>query len=192
VKQAESVSALLNAWNDLDIIAMGNLVTVSLNGKRVAEYTDATGWFGSGAIGLNVWGTSTVQFKEVLIQELPGDGKQGMRPANHLQPGSAWEGTWTFEDPGMAGEQHPYRFIVTERSGDRFKAESVFGSAGVRGKVEGTIQGDQIEYEDTGEKPHHFSMTGRIQASQVKFRFQGAGGQGNPRFGKGQVTLQEK
>ena len=130
-----------------------------------------------------------------MIEEFEGDGEQGnakgpgaVQPADHLQLGSTWEGSWTFEDPGFAGQEGPYRFIVTERSGDRFKAESVF-STNFRGKVDGTIQGDRIEYEDTGEKPYHFSMTGTLHANQIKFRFQGTGSQGNARFGKGAVTL---
>src|SRR5262249_21358749 len=32
-----------------------------------------------------------------------------------FQPGSTWEGSWTFEDPGFAGQMHPYRLTITER-----------------------------------------------------------------------------
>jgi len=197
-KQAEPAPAAVEAWNTLDITAVKNRITTSVNGRVVGEYTDPSGWYGSGEIALAIRGVSAAHFQEVMIEELQGDGEQGntkgpgtVQPADHLQPGSTWEGSWTFEDPGFAGREQPYRFVVTERSGDRFKAESVF-SSNIRAKVEGTIRGDRIEYEDTGEKPHHFSMTGTLQANQIKFRFQGTGGQGNARFGKGAVILQEK
>jgi hypothetical protein len=52
--QAEAVPAPLNVWNTLEIKADWNRITASVNEKKVAEYTDASGWYSSGAIALNV------------------------------------------------------------------------------------------------------------------------------------------
>ncbi len=54
-----------------EVTAVRKRVTVSLNSKRVADYTSSTGWYGSGAIALNLWGISVVQFQRVVIEILP-------------------------------------------------------------------------------------------------------------------------
>ena len=70
-KMAESVPTPLNEWNNLDVTALRNRVTVAVNGRRVAEYTDASGWYAAGAIAVSAWPKSVVQFQEILIEELP-------------------------------------------------------------------------------------------------------------------------
>ena len=75
-KQAEMQPASRGEWNTLEIRAVRNRVTTSLNGRLVAEFTDATGWYGSGAIGLYLRGDATARFREIRIQELAEDGGQ--------------------------------------------------------------------------------------------------------------------
>jgi serine/threonine protein kinase len=69
--RAEPISVAVNVWNTLDITAIGNRITTSVNGRRVAEYLDASGWYGAGGIGFVVWGNSVLQFQDIMIQELP-------------------------------------------------------------------------------------------------------------------------
>ena len=68
---AEPVPAPLKSWNRLDILAVKNRITVSLNGKRVVEYIDSSGWFHRGEIALSAWPLSAVRFREITIEELP-------------------------------------------------------------------------------------------------------------------------
>jgi Domain of Unknown Function (DUF1080) len=70
-KMAESVPTPLNEWNNLDVTAVRNRVTVAVNARRVAEYTDASGWNAAGAIAVSAWPKSVVQFQEIMIEELP-------------------------------------------------------------------------------------------------------------------------
>lgn len=39
-----------NTWNTLEVEAMKNLITTSIDGKKIAEFTDNDAWFQSGAI----------------------------------------------------------------------------------------------------------------------------------------------
>jgi serine/threonine protein kinase len=61
----------INTWNTMDITAVKGRIITSVNGKEVADYTDASGWFGSGGISLRVWGGTVVQFQDITIEELP-------------------------------------------------------------------------------------------------------------------------
>jgi serine/threonine protein kinase len=70
-KQAEPAPAAIDTWNALDITAVRNRITASLNGKVVAEHTDPAGWYAAGEIGLFAWYNTVVQFQEILIEELP-------------------------------------------------------------------------------------------------------------------------
>ncbi len=58
-------------WHTLEIAAVGNRIVCSLNGKTVSDYADVTGSHLSGAIALLARGGSVVQFREILIEELP-------------------------------------------------------------------------------------------------------------------------
>ena len=42
-----------------------------MNGREVADYTDASGWYGSGGISLAAWYDTVVEFQEITIEELP-------------------------------------------------------------------------------------------------------------------------
>ncbi len=70
-KRAESVPVAADVWNTLDITAIRNRISTSVNGKKVAEYMDASGWYGSGGIAFVVWGDSVLQFQEITIEVLP-------------------------------------------------------------------------------------------------------------------------
>jgi Domain of Unknown Function (DUF1080) len=70
-KNAKPTPAPLKSWVSLDILAVKNRITVSVNGERVVEYTDSSGWFGGGEIALNAWPLSAVRFQEITIEELP-------------------------------------------------------------------------------------------------------------------------
>jgi hypothetical protein len=70
-KNAKPVPAPLKAGNSLDILAAKNRITVSVNGERVVDYIDSSGWFGGGEIALNAWPLSAVRFREITIEEMP-------------------------------------------------------------------------------------------------------------------------
>jgi len=61
----------INTWNTMDITAVKARIVTSVNGKEVADYTDASGWFGSGGISLAAWYETVVEFQEITIEELP-------------------------------------------------------------------------------------------------------------------------
>ena len=70
-KAARAVPAPLNEWNILEVTAVKNRLTVTVNGQLVTDYIDVTAWHDDGGIALNVWGQYAVQFQEVSIEELP-------------------------------------------------------------------------------------------------------------------------
>jgi len=61
----------INTWNTMDITAVKARIVTSVNGKQVADYTDASGWYGSGGISLAAWYEAVVEFQEITIEELP-------------------------------------------------------------------------------------------------------------------------
>ncbi len=69
--RAEPTPVPVNSWNTAEITAIRDRVTTSINGKTVADYRDASWWYGSGAISLLVLGKTVIQFQEILIEELP-------------------------------------------------------------------------------------------------------------------------
>jgi len=118
----EPTSIEINRWYTIETSLNKNILTTSVDGKKLSDYTDGDESYKFGAIALACSGTSVVRFQEIMIEELPADGDPGKTTRSHalqsddrLQPGSTWEGSLTFEDPGYAGQQHPYKFIVTER-----------------------------------------------------------------------------
>jgi hypothetical protein len=72
VKKADPTLAPLNEWNILEFTAVQNRITSSINGKPVCDYSDASGWYGSGGIALTARGDSVVQIQEIVIEELSG------------------------------------------------------------------------------------------------------------------------
>jgi hypothetical protein len=55
----------------LEIMAMGNRIVTSVNDQNVAEYTDHNDGPTSGEILLWTAGASTVEYQEILIEEIP-------------------------------------------------------------------------------------------------------------------------
>jgi len=70
-KQAVAFPVPINTWNTIDITAVKARIVTWVNGKEVADYTDASGWFGSGGISLAAWYDTVVEFQEITIEELP-------------------------------------------------------------------------------------------------------------------------
>jgi Domain of Unknown Function (DUF1080) len=70
-KAAQAVPAPLNEWNILEVTAVKNRLTVTVNGELVTDYIDVTAWHEDGGIALAVWGQYAAQFQEVSIEELP-------------------------------------------------------------------------------------------------------------------------
>jgi len=70
-KQAVAFPVPINTWNTIDVTAVKGRIITSVNGKEVADYADASGWFGSGGISLVAWYVTVIQFQEILIKELP-------------------------------------------------------------------------------------------------------------------------
>jgi serine/threonine protein kinase len=62
----------------LEITARENRITSSVNDHKVAEYTDESDGFASGEILLWSTGWSTVEYKEIMIEELQGSGVGGL------------------------------------------------------------------------------------------------------------------
>jgi serine/threonine protein kinase len=60
-------------WYTLEISAIGNRITTSVNGQKLVEYLDGQERYRRGAIALVSNGVSTMQFQEVLIETLPDD-----------------------------------------------------------------------------------------------------------------------
>jgi serine/threonine protein kinase len=201
-----------NEWNEVEVRCEGRQISFFLNGRQVNRVV------GNRDItchpGFNSW-DADIRFRNVRIIPLvtAGLGPAPKNPkrlkareksasrksanskfADALQPGSVWEGTWTFEDPRYPGQRASYKFVITDRSGNRFKAESVFqmDTFSVRSNFEGTIQSDRIEYEEVGPEAYRFSSLGTIVGNKITSRFQGTGTAGNARYGKGEMTLQEK
>jgi hypothetical protein len=70
-KAARAVPAPLNAWNILEVTAVRNRLTVTVNGRLVTDYIDVSARYDDGGIALNVWGQYAAEFQEILIEELP-------------------------------------------------------------------------------------------------------------------------
>jgi hypothetical protein len=137
-----------------------------------------------------------------MIEELPealdpagsvpsATGKSNVIDA--VQPGPTWVGEWSCEDPGFAGRKDSCKLLITERSGNRFKARALYaeGNWSLRANVEGTIQGDRIDYEEVGEGSWYFSSMGTILNDVIRIKFQDTGSVGNARYGSGEITLQK-
>ncbi len=65
-------------WFDMDILAVGNRITIKVNGQVTADWTDAKKRFGSGHIVLQQHNANTVvEFRKIEIKELPADAQWG-------------------------------------------------------------------------------------------------------------------
>ena len=69
-ENAEPVPVPLDAWNTMEITVVKNRMTTTVNGTKVAEFTDGAGWYASGGIALSIRGDSVVRFREIMIEEL--------------------------------------------------------------------------------------------------------------------------
>lgn len=69
-KRAESDRVPVNEWRTLEIVALRSHIISSMNGKTLADYTDAVGSYGSGGIAIAARGDSRIQFKDIRIEEL--------------------------------------------------------------------------------------------------------------------------
>ncbi len=69
-KRAESDPVPVNEWRTLEIVALRGRIISSMEGKTLADYTDAVGWYGSGGIAIGARGDSRIQLKDIRIEEL--------------------------------------------------------------------------------------------------------------------------
>ncbi len=90
---ADFVPIALGELYTLEITAVGNRVTTSVNGKQVAEYLDDEESFKSGELTLVCRGDSVIQYRDVLIAEAPFES--GQVPFKPLFNGHNLSG-WTF------------------------------------------------------------------------------------------------
>ncbi len=77
--QSASISVAPNQWHSLEIEAVGNEITTRIDGKKTEVLVDHDAAIASGAIALLCQYNSTVQFQEILIQELANDHKADER-----------------------------------------------------------------------------------------------------------------
>ncbi|MGO9914676.1 MAG: protein kinase domain-containing protein [Isosphaeraceae bacterium] len=79
-EKSASISVAPNQWHTLEIEAMGNEIANWIDGKKLAVFVDDDAVIASGAIALLCQYNSTVQFQEILIQELANDHKADEQP----------------------------------------------------------------------------------------------------------------
>lgn len=60
-----------NDWFTMEVRAVGNQLTVSVNGRETARWSDPVGKYKKGAIDLQQLGNTVVQFRKIEIKELP-------------------------------------------------------------------------------------------------------------------------
>jgi len=201
-----------NEWNEVEIRCEGRVIQFFLNGREVNRVEGNRAitchpGFHCDATDIRIRNIRIIPLASAGVAPAPknsGRLKVQNKPASRkaakkivvdaLQPGTAWEGTWTYEDPEYSGQRASYRLTISERSGDHFKAVSdyQYGTFSVRSNVEGTIQGDHIDYKEVGREKWRYSSLGTIVGNEINSRFQGTGAAGKARFGKGQMKLQEK
>jgi hypothetical protein len=70
---AEGVPAELGSCYTLEITAIGNRISTSINGKKVAEFVDETNPALAGKIALFCRARDAIRFQEISILELPAD-----------------------------------------------------------------------------------------------------------------------
>ncbi len=78
--QSGPISVTPNEWHALEIEAVGNEITTRIDGKKTEVFIDHDAAIASGAIALLCWYNSTVQYQEILIQELAIERKPGDEP----------------------------------------------------------------------------------------------------------------
>ncbi len=115
-QKAETMPVPIDQWNTLEIQAVGNRITTSLNETVVASYTDDWSSYGSGAIALNARQDSIVQFQDIRIEELTENGAprapvqgeatelkgaatEGANPKPPRSVVGKWQHEWGFHDP---------------------------------------------------------------------------------------------
>ena len=182
-KRSEPSPVPPGKWNVLEITVARERITTFVNGKQVAEYADATGWYGSGAISLIVTGKSVVEFQEILIEELSNQDslKTLLRResttgkiTDALQPGTVWIGEHE-RIQEKSRETFPVTFTVLKRDGDEFSAR--YQGANRTFEIRGTIHGTRIGWlakdviTTKGNQGH--DTTGSIQGDEIFLHYSG-------------------
>ena len=57
-------------WHTLEVTVTGNRITTVVNGAKADEYVDNKQGFRAGGIALFCCGDSTIEFREIVIEEL--------------------------------------------------------------------------------------------------------------------------
>ncbi len=73
-QKAEPLSLEVNQWYTIEISAIGDRITTSLNGRTVLDFTDPAKTYAVGGIAMLCGYDSNVQIQEILINELPATG----------------------------------------------------------------------------------------------------------------------
>ena len=79
--KAEPLPLDVAQWHTIEITAIKNRITISVNRKPVLDFTDTAGAYTSGGIALICGYNSHVQIKDILIKKLPDEDEQ-KKPAH--------------------------------------------------------------------------------------------------------------
>ncbi len=74
--KAESLPLDVDQWYTIEITAIKNRITTSVDGKSVLDFTDTAGAYTSGRIAVICFYSSHVQIKEILIKKLSDEDDQ--------------------------------------------------------------------------------------------------------------------
>ena len=74
-------------WNLLEVEAVENMISTSLNGDKVTEFRDDVLWHPAGDIALTCSIHIPIEIQEVSLQELPAPRKKGQTPASPRKKG---------------------------------------------------------------------------------------------------------
>ncbi len=120
-----------NIWYTLEIAAIGNRITTSVNGTKVVEYVDEQARYRRGAIALGAGAGTTIQFREVMIEILADDDRAAAKwpevdnsiTVREKGPGTL-DSTATRKHTGPLARVHTEKEMGTETSPDPRSNES--------------------------------------------------------------------
>jgi uncharacterized protein (TIGR03067 family) len=94
-------------WFDLDVIAVGNRITIKVNGKTTVDFIDKKKTFTRGHLALQQFGAdTTVAFSKIEIMDLP-PAEAGWLPLFNNKDLAGWDGdpkAWSWLDGKLVGD----------------------------------------------------------------------------------------
>ena len=133
--EVSTAAAPANTWFILEVIAVGDRITLKVNGKTTADVRQADQQR-SGYFILYPEKGSGISYRKIEIKELPAESKP-VAVANPFAEKSVWVGTG-------AGNVRQV-LTVTERTGDKFRARFEVG-AKIERDVSGTIKDGKVSW----------------------------------------------